>query len=130
MDFFGGAPNLVAYEQNPRLQQGSDEAASTSSELVIELADTDGALSELRAAKEACQAFELFVAAATAAGDHLDIDAFREGLDSLGTVELPGLTGSACPGKHDISDEFWLYRFDGNAGECVPTGDPLVAIDP
>lgn len=126
----GGAPDLVAYEQNPRLQECIDEAASTSSEVVIELADTDGALSELRAATEACQAFELFVAAATAAGDHLNIDTFREGLDSLGTVELPGLTGSAGPGKHDISDEFWLYRFDGNAGEFVPTGEPLVAIDP
>ncbi|NIR41652.1 MAG: hypothetical protein GWN79_27145, partial [Actinobacteria bacterium] len=58
------------------------------------------------------------VAAATAAGPELTNESFREGLESLGSIDLPGTAfASFGPGKWDGDDGFRLVSYDPFAGE-------------
>ena len=57
-------------------------------------------------------------AAATAAGPELTNDSFRTGIESLGSISLPGQAlASFGPGKYDGEDGFRLVSFDPDDGE-------------
>ena len=68
--------------------------------------------------RDACGSLAVFVAAATAAGPELTNESFREGLESLGSIDLPGTAfASFGPGKWDGDDGFRLVSYDPFAGE-------------
>lgn len=77
--------------------------------------------------RDACTSLRVFVAAAEAAGPELTNDSFREGLESLGTIEIPGKAHvSFGPGKWDGDDGFRLVSFDpsdGAEGSFTPLTD-------
>lgn len=77
--------------------------------------------------RDACTNLAVFEAAAVAAGPDLTNDSFREGLEGLGSVDIPGkVFASFGPGKWDGEDGFRLYVYDssvGAAGEFVPQSD-------
>ncbi|MDW3217183.1 MAG: hypothetical protein R8F63_01110 [Acidimicrobiales bacterium] len=68
--------------------------------------------------RDACSSLAVFVAAATAAGTDLTNETFEAGLESLGSIDLPGQAFSSFgPGKHDGEDGFRLVAFDPHDGE-------------
>ena len=68
--------------------------------------------------RDACETLTVFEAAAVAAGPELTNDSFRAGLESLGSLAIPGkVLASFGPGKWDGEDGFRLYEFDADEGE-------------
>ena len=69
-------------------------------------------LTNLAPAAIACQAVELFVAVATAAGAELTTESFGAAAESLGPVTITGVTdGSLGPGKPDVTDSVPVIGF-------------------
>ncbi|MDH4171112.1 MAG: hypothetical protein OEW42_16135 [Acidimicrobiia bacterium] len=77
--------------------------------------------------RDACTNLAVLVAGATAAGPELTNDTFRTGIESVGSVAIPGKVFSSLgPGKYDAEDGFRLYEFDPSVGEdgaFVPQSD-------
>lgn len=68
--------------------------------------------------RDACTSLAVFVAAATAAGPDLTNESFRTGVESLGSIQLPGQAfASFGPGKFDGEDGFRLVEFDPHDGD-------------
>ena len=80
----------------------------------------------------ACSSLDLFKAAAEGAGDELNQDSFREGIESIGDISLARApVASYGSDKYDGVDELRLYRFnpayepDGPEPVGLPVGDPV-----
>jgi hypothetical protein len=84
---------------------------------VVPTGDLEGPDDWFAGIRDACSALAVFVAAATAAGPELTNDSFRVGLESLGSIALPGQAfASFGPGKYDGEDGFRLVSFDPSDG--------------
>jgi hypothetical protein len=75
--------------------------------------DLDGKSSGFTAMAIACTTLQIFTAAAKAAGPNLTNDSFREGLESIGKIDLANTpVASFGPDKPDGQDSFQLLQFD------------------
>jgi hypothetical protein len=88
------------------------------------------------AMKTICTALEVFVQAATKAGETLNQRTWMQGLESIGKISLPIVpVASFGPGKPDAQDTFQLVHHDpdwkpgSTKQEFVPVGEPLVRSD-
>ena len=62
-----------------------------------------------------------------AAGPELNPDTFREGAESLGEIELPGLAAASLgPGDHSAGDAVRRFEYDPDEVVFVPVGEPVV----
>jgi hypothetical protein len=76
----------------------------------------------------ACHVMDIFVQAATAAGEELTVKSFTAGLDAIGSYETAGLRlGSLSSTKWDASDAAKLFRWSEEDGEIVAAEDLEVA---
>jgi ABC-type branched-subunit amino acid transport system substrate-binding protein len=80
-----------------------------------------------------CSTMQIFEQAAKAAGPVLNDATFREGIESLGELEVAAAPQSSFgPGKYDGQDSFQLmayntsYTREGDEPMLVPTGKPIV----
>ena len=80
----------------------------------------------------ACTDFQIFVAAAKAAGKNLTNETFDKGLESIGSIDLAAAEGASFgPGKHDGFNRFVLLKLDPTWKEgsgklqFIPQGQPI-----
>ncbi len=85
--------------------------------------DRLGKSTGLAALTATCTTLQIFVAAAEAAGDVLNNDTFRKGIESLGEIELAGSPDASFgPGKYDGQNALAMYTYDPSYVEG--SGDP------
>ena len=78
-----------------------DFTAATGEEVAL-----DESRDNLGATIVACQAFDVFVAIATAAGPDLTTESFREAAEAFGPIEITDLAAASVgPDKFDLSDD-------------------------
>jgi branched-chain amino acid transport system substrate-binding protein len=84
----------------------------------------------------ACTTMQVFVAAAEAAGPNLTHDTFREGLESIGEIDLvTSPAASFGPGKYDAANSFQLFKLDPTWEEgqgkkqLIPLGEPITLTE-
>ncbi len=80
----------------------------------------------LRATAQNCAAFQLFVAAATAAGPDLTAESLLRAAEQLGTIQLAGFANASLgPDKHSAGDSMRIYEWDPTAQDLLPVGGPI-----
>ena len=76
---------------------------------------------DILAAISACAVVAVLEAGLVNAGPDLTNDSLQAGLEAIGEIELPGLTGASLgPGDLSAASDFLTIRFDAGVGEWVP----------
>jgi ABC-type branched-subunit amino acid transport system substrate-binding protein len=109
----GGPDQQMQYDSEP-FERCKDiwEQASGETVLSPDEAEQQETKTSFIALSSACTVLLIFQEAAEAAGDTLNQSTFKEGLESLEEIELPGAMGSFGPGKYDAPDEYWAYKYN------------------
>jgi hypothetical protein len=80
----------------------------------------------LSSVAQSCAAFQIFVEAASAAGEDLTPATWAAGAEGLGDLDLPGLPyASLTPTQHSAGDAIATYSWDADEGRYVIDGEPV-----
>lgn len=120
------APTRDELVDDPEVQRCVDEYNASDPETPIDLDEISG--DALDAVANECAAFRLFVLAAEAAGDDLTPASWGAAAESLGEVDLPGMSyASLGEGKHSAGDAIGRYEYDADQERMVATGPAIQA---